>query len=101
MMPHAVLSRRGAFGLAALFSLIQAKPAAEGRALARGIYGEVLEIRSFGEDICLDRAGAGPIIGEALHDVRTGQPVQGSWAAPLQGAPDAAPWGWDTLENVR
>ena len=69
-MPHAVLSRRGAFGLAALLSFVRPVPA--GGAHARAIAGEVLELRALGEGICLDSCGLEPIRAALPRVCRTG-----------------------------
>ncbi|MFH5923837.1 hypothetical protein [Roseomonas xinghualingensis] len=100
MMPHAVLSRRGAFGLAALLSLVRPAPAGGSQAYAREIAGELLEIRCFGEGICLDAQGGEPIQGEMIHCVRTGN-VMAPLPPEVAAKGQVAPCGWDTLENVR
>ncbi|WP_338662620.1 hypothetical protein VQH23_21025 [Pararoseomonas sp. SCSIO 73927] len=99
MMPHSVLSRRGAFGLAALLAFV--RPAAAAGAQARLVAGELVELRSFGEGTCLDACGLEPIrTGLSVTRHPEGDPAELVTARErLGGRP--APWGWDTLENVR
>jgi hypothetical protein len=86
-----MLSRRGTFGLAALLALVERPTPAPAAARfdrwlgpTEVIHGEVLELRCVGEGVQIPLPG-----GPALPPVTRATP-----AAP-------APWGWDTLENVR
>lgn len=103
MMPHAVLSRRGAFGLAALLSLVRPppNPVALPRALRARCWSSAASVRaSAWTPAGSNRSGPSPSL-ELRLPAFPAKAIPPSWQ-PRGSLTRGwhAPWGWDTLENV-